>query len=561
MVSSKYYKSSSLLHSRADPVAFRIVLRQEDGFDAHQTREFDLELDSKFAIGRASKNISKGYLLPAKHNVYIDSPVVSREHAILTADATSGTPQVYITDTKSMHGTQVNGTPLIPHIPKQLFNGDKLQFGVNVNRNESKLRRTIEMNKVTNDRFTDYFVAFKYTFNAELSNPEPFSRGFTVPEAESEEEELGFAQAGRGSQLDPLILDDSDAESDHDTSEEHEEHAEHSVNNNTGVTLAQLEDEEEVLEIDTSSLADEEDDAANSVADDLADSDAASSGSAPDYSLESPLVHEAQCVGEVEVEAEIPSVVQCQATPVVRNQPSVTSSMLDFPGSEQVPDPVLHIHPEVQNFPTPAWQGIDNHVTFPSSMFDSTIAPPLPPRPSQKRQRIWDEPLDEEQGWSAPSLFDPALDGYTSIPANDMLLHSMERLPVPLPAADRIQTPPPTVPANIVTQTSPSETRRTGVSILEIPDEQPPTPTSINSRKRSADDAFEEDTEEVIAPDVAVRTVEQVTSQPQRPIAQPKSILRRALHAAKVMVPATALGAVFTVGALTALPESFFTVA
>lgn len=515
---------------------FRIVLRQEEGYDAHQTREFDLELNSKFAIGRASKNVSKGYLLPAKNNVYIDSPVVSREHAILTANTTTGTPQVYITDTKSMHGTLVNGIPLVPHTPKQLFNGDTLQFGVNVNRNES------------------YFVAFKYTFNAILTNPEPFSRGFTVPEADSEEEELDFAQAGRGSQLDPLILDDSGAASEYEDNEEESEQSEDMAD----VTLAQLADNEEVLEIDTSSLVEEED-AANSDADDLDDSDAASAGSAPEYSPKSPLIQDAQYVEEI---------VQVESTPFEHPQSSRAHPMLEVPAATQTADSAFaNIPAPVETFAPLAWQGINNHVTFPSSMFDSTVAPPLPPRPSQKRQRIWDEPLHEESE-RAPDAF-----------SNVLSWTPMEYKPVfgfP-PVADRIHTPPPTMPAtealDSLAATGEAAVRKTGLSIPEIVDEQPPTPTSVNSRKRSADDAFEEETEEVIGQkpaepvlDVAtqetmVPTVEQVAPEPQRPIAQPKSILRRAFNAARVMVPATALGAVFTVGALTALPESFFTVA
>ncbi|KAF3035349.1 hypothetical protein E8E12_007245 [Didymella heteroderae] len=527
---------------------FHVVLRQEEGYDAHQTREFNLELDSKFAIGRASKNISKGYLLPAKNNVYIDSPVVSREHAILTANATSGTPQVYITDTKSMHGTYVNGTPLVPHAPRHLLNGDKLQFGVNVNRNES------------------YFVAFRYTFNAELTDPEPFSRGFTVPEAESEEEEeLGFAHAGRGSQLDPLILDDSDAASEHEEYEDHEDEAEQSEDN-ADVTLAQLVDEEGAVEIDTSSLVEEED-AADSVADGFDDSDAASAGSALEYNPESPIVQQAQFVEEV---------VQVQSMPVERYQPSTTQPTLDSSAVAQPADGLFaQNQAPAETCSLPPWQGINNHVTFPSSMFESTVAPPLPPRPSQKRQRIWDGSSHEEPArmlgapsevasWS-PIDLDHEYREYQAAPFEAAFL-----------TADRIQTPPPTVPTvgvpDAFAAIGDSAMRGTGSSILGGVDEQPPTPTSINSRKRDAAAAFDDMAEEAaeqkvvepesehIAPKVAVPTIEQV-AQPQRPIAQPKSILRQALNAAKLMVPATALGAVFTVGALTALPESFFTVA
>jgi pSer/pThr/pTyr-binding forkhead associated (FHA) protein len=79
-------------------------------------------------------------MLPAEHNMYIDSPVVSREHAIISANSLTGAPHVFVTDTKSMHGTFVNETALVPFVPKQLSSGDKLRFGINVNRNESELR-------------------------------------------------------------------------------------------------------------------------------------------------------------------------------------------------------------------------------------------------------------------------------------------------------------------------------------------------------------------------------------------------------------------------------------
>ena len=583
MVGSRYHHVPRLHPAHADPVAFRIVLKSDEGFDVHDTREFDLALDSKFAIGRASKNTSKGYLLPAKHNVYIDSPVVSREHALLTANTTSGTPQVFITDTKSMHGTFVNGTPLVSQTPKQLSNGDKLQFGVNVNRNDSKAH-LYRMQTGTLLTSAGYFVAFKYTFNAELSNPEPFSRGFTVPEAESEEEELDFVHSGRGSELDPLVLDDSDAESDHS---EHAEYAEDIGD----VTMAQLDEEEELVDIDNSS---DQEAALDDDSDDVAESDVESSVAS--HSPSSPLVQGAEYIEEAEKVEEVVATKQAQATSVDQARSSAPLSapleperapvdpfFLDF-GCPTMPDLAF---PPIPTMDQPLVRG----------PFDAAFAPPLPPRPSQKRQRIWDEAHSEHehQDWFAgePSNTSSYSAGFTdftypshnvSANASQQFEPPTERFAASAPAAGRIQTPPPSLAANVVSSAASPPTHRTGVSITEIVNEQPPTPTSINSRKRSADDAFEEEAEDIAVPQVAEQeadrtppaqslseatapeevvlpTVERTTPQSQRPIAQPRSILRKVLRAATLMVPATALGATLSIAALTALPESFFTVA
>lgn len=68
-------------------------------------------------------------------NAYIDSPTISREHAVLTATSPPAAC-VYLTDKASMHGTVVNGTKLEPHKAYRLNNGDVLQFGANVTREQ-----------------------------------------------------------------------------------------------------------------------------------------------------------------------------------------------------------------------------------------------------------------------------------------------------------------------------------------------------------------------------------------------------------------------------------------
>lgn len=123
-------------HCSTDPPAFRIVLTDYKNHDTYKTREFDLPINSTFPIGRASKNATKRELMPAPHNAYIDSPVISREHAVLSANTSSGTPQVYIRDSGSMHGTTINERKLEPNTTVRLSHGDLLQFGVDVNRND-----------------------------------------------------------------------------------------------------------------------------------------------------------------------------------------------------------------------------------------------------------------------------------------------------------------------------------------------------------------------------------------------------------------------------------------
>lgn len=328
------------------------------------------------------------------------------------------------------------------------------------------------------------------------------------------------------------------------------------------MTLAQLANEKELLENDTSSFV-EEDDAADSGADDFDNGDASSAGSAAGYNPESPLVQQAQYVE---------AFVQVDSVPFKQPHSSTVQPTFDL---SEVAQPADNLFANVQaetKTSLPGWQGIDNHVTFPSSMFDSAIAPPLPPRPYQKRQRIWEEPSSQDEERLGASSEMPSWTPMSGL-GHEYPEHRETSFDPDFsfqPVADCMQTPPPTVPAaealDSLAATGNAAMYKTSLCIHKVVDEQPPTPTSINSHKRSADEAFDENTEEVIeqmaavlGTEVAAPTIEQLRS--QRPIAQPKSILRRALNAAKVMIPATALGAVFTVGALTALPESFFTVA
>lgn len=457
-------------------------------------------------------------------------------------------------------------------------------------------RSLIELKEVTTNPAVGYYLAYKYSFNAELTNSELFSRGFTVPEADSEEEDIS-AQSTRGSQLDPLFIEDSDAESES-----------WEPKDNGDVTMAQLDEEagQHEAAIDDESDEDEEETSLASIADSDIESEAVSTGSAHSHGSDSPLFHGAQFIEDVEDVEKITATEQVEARPADQCQLTATLSAPTHPTPAEQASAAMPFYgefgysnvPDMPFSPNPVSQNVE------STPFDMTFAPPLPPRPSQKLQRMWDEVLQEDyqEKWLAEGSHDapvfPSANFSTHAPLyRDTSFRASQQIELPhissfspelvstfKPAADRIQTPPPTLTADVVSSTPPPPTRRTGVSITEIVDEQPPTPTSVNSRKRSADDAFNEDAEhndektaaagatraestpatETAAPaseEGLTHSVEQIAPLSHRPIAQPRSILRKALRAASLMVPATAFGAAVSIAALAALPESFFTVA
>lgn len=430
-----------------------------------------------------------------------------------------------------------------------------------------------------------YFLAYKYLFNAELTYPEPFSRGFTVPEAESEEEDV-IVQSDRGSQLNPLILDDSDAASENSDDSESQDNGE--------VTMAQLDEEAEQYEalFEGESFEEDGETAFASLAESDVESNVESDAESPGSVIYDDEDENIEVLEEAE---EITATKQIEAALADQDRPSVTVSASVSQSPVEQASAITSHHQEfdyaIADLPFPP---IALSQDLDSTPFDSAFPPPLPPRPSQKRQRVWDEVLhgDYEQwtsaspvanfGTHAPHLFQ---DTPQQIELPHISSFSPELAPAFKPAADRIQTPPPTLAADVISSTPPPA-RRTGVSITEIVDEQPLTPTSVSSRKRSADDAFEEEAEQndeplemsaleamavdsatitenaAPAPKVAIPpSVEQIVPRSERHIAQPRSILRKALRAAKLMVPATAFGAAASIAVLTALPESFFTIA
>lgn len=81
-------------------------------------------------IGRTSKK--KSCLEATKCNAWFDSPVMSREHAVLIFDAKN--QKVYIEDIKSLHGTYKNGVLLEKKAKAEISSGDKLMFGIPIMR-------------------------------------------------------------------------------------------------------------------------------------------------------------------------------------------------------------------------------------------------------------------------------------------------------------------------------------------------------------------------------------------------------------------------------------------
>lgn len=180
-------------------LAFRVTLLSSDRHDGLPERQLSLVPYEPFTIGRASTNSMKPNLMMAADNAFIDSPVISRSHASLTLRLCP--PAIHITDNDSMHGTMVNGTRLHPRTPTRLNDGDLLQFGLDVTRNDRKLP-SLTFCLQADALALEYFVARKYTFHApsfDTLEPESsssrattltaFNNVFTVPDSDDDEDQ------------------------------------------------------------------------------------------------------------------------------------------------------------------------------------------------------------------------------------------------------------------------------------------------------------------------------------------------------------------------------------
>ncbi|KAI1336117.1 hypothetical protein F5Y15DRAFT_219459 [Xylariaceae sp. FL0016] len=131
-------------------------------------------------VGRASKVSSKGFVA-AIDNAWFESPVMSREHAMITADFDSDPTTISIKDTKSLHGTYVTAKndhhserKVDPERPENLTDGDTVRFGIDISRSKETFPPCT----------VDFHLEVDADRDSHLAN-----RVFTVPDGVDDEEE------------------------------------------------------------------------------------------------------------------------------------------------------------------------------------------------------------------------------------------------------------------------------------------------------------------------------------------------------------------------------------
>ncbi|KAL5113284.1 hypothetical protein ACEQ8H_008845 [Pleosporales sp. CAS-2024a] len=536
------------------PATFHITLRHAHACESFDSRQFDLALGASFPIGRASRNTTKQDLMPAADNAYIDSPVISRHHALLSARTQGGRPHIFVTDLGSMHGTMVNGEMLAKHTPRQLSSGDKLQFGIDVSRDQ------------------DFFVARQYDFEAHLNHaPAPFSTGFSVPDSDSEEVDDGTSPP-RGTHGNPLIvLSDSDSDpsilqdDDHHHGETPVESDLHGPKEAFSVTTqdATAAEESHVPDSQSSSRVQDEH------LDDFTTEASSTGDSVADYESDGDFAH-AQSQPLSESAESQPDTDAAPSLPALQShepaQPTLTSRIPFDPN--QLPS--MHALPQVLDF----------SMSYPPPLPPRPSAAPLPPgtRPpwysnelppySSYRNVDLDQPMTSSSG--------PMCSGVSQLDSNYAYMMGNASSNVTC-MSSRLQTPT-VLSSDAMNSTTPPPGRRTKVSIGEIVEDQPPTPESLHGLKRKRDDMVEEyepraidlpssDSVPVAETHVSIekcvphlaehdlnQTVATIASRPKK---QPRSMLARINTTAKYLGIGAA-GAAGAIAVLSALPDAFF---
>jgi hypothetical protein len=113
------------------------------GEDDQNHRTVKLSGYEPVVVGRSSRDPTKS-MASSPSNLHVANSVISRNHARITYQP-DGEPTdepynsewaVFIEDTDSSHGTFVNETQIIPEIKKEIKDGDKVRFGVSINRSD-----------------------------------------------------------------------------------------------------------------------------------------------------------------------------------------------------------------------------------------------------------------------------------------------------------------------------------------------------------------------------------------------------------------------------------------
>ncbi|KAL8794558.1 MAG: hypothetical protein Q9195_002893 [Heterodermia aff. obscurata] len=143
------------------------------------TRKLELcSTKSRVIVGRASNNKIKK-ILADKDNAWFDSPIMSRQHAMLSMSSLP--KRIILQDCGSTHGTFVSGERLTPHKPHVLNETDIITFGSRV------------MSGVHVYPAQQFSVGFEWktsAFSSSItSSKPPKSTGFRVPEEEEEEDD------------------------------------------------------------------------------------------------------------------------------------------------------------------------------------------------------------------------------------------------------------------------------------------------------------------------------------------------------------------------------------
>lgn len=207
-----------------------VKITPENGSSDDLPRYLTLSARDRITVGRASTTSGKT-LEPKTDNMYLKSPIISRNHAELftTWDEKFGS-SLFIKDMASSHGTYVNKVKLSANSPHKLVSGDSLRFGINISRDMGKASGNAISTELT---LTENFDPPRYKISISRDEPVPAvakatfdmtpGRSFSVPvdldDDDSDEQSVASDDSLDGSEehayesaSDPEDYDDEDDE-------------------------------------------------------------------------------------------------------------------------------------------------------------------------------------------------------------------------------------------------------------------------------------------------------------------------------------------------------------